>query len=59
MLLDEVHKLSQTHPICTGVALDTETPANVSLYEHLGYSVVAETDLEGVPIWCMFRPKEL
>ena len=56
MLLDEVHTLSQTHRTSIGVALDTETPANVSLYKHFGYRVIARTSLEGVPMWHMFRP---
>ena len=47
--------MSAAHPVSRGVALDTETTANVSLYEHCGYRVTAQSRLEDVPIWCMFR----
>ena len=56
MLLDAVQALSEGHSTSTGVALDTENPENVPIYEHCGYRVIAETNLEGVPIWCMLRP---
>lgn len=55
-LLDHVHEMSAAHPASTGVALDTETPANVPLYEHCGYSVTAQGQLGDVPVWCLFRP---
>ena len=55
-LLDMVHGMSEAHPLSTGVALDTETPTNVPLYEHCGYHVTAQSNLENVNIWFMFRP---
>lgn len=57
-LLDEVQAMSAAHPVSQGVALDTETTANVSLYEHCGYRVTAQSRLDDVPIWCMFRPDD-
>ncbi len=39
-LLDHVHALSRADPESEGVSLTTENPKNVTLYEHVGYSVV-------------------
>jgi ribosomal protein S18 acetylase RimI-like enzyme len=55
-LLDEVHRISERHSTSTGVALDTENPRNVPLYEHLGYHVLTKAKLEELDLWLMFRP---
>jgi GNAT superfamily N-acetyltransferase len=36
-LVDEVKGLARRHPSSTGVALDTENPANVALYTNMGF----------------------
>jgi len=36
-----------------GVALTTEVPENVPLYEHMGFDVVAQADVEELHTWCM------
>jgi ribosomal protein S18 acetylase RimI-like enzyme len=58
-LLDHVHGLARSTPGSQGVTLTTETPANVKLYEHLGYRVVRRVrvapELES---WAMFRPND-
>lgn len=56
LMLREVHHLAENDPESTGVWLDTETPENVSFYQHHGYKVRARTALEGLNIWGMFRP---
>ena len=56
LLLDEAHRRSAAHPTSTGVALDTENPANVPLYESFGYTVTARVKLGDFEVWCMFRP---
>lgn len=56
MLLDATHALAEAHPFTDGVYLDTESAANVALYEHVGYRVVSREQLEDLTIWCMFRP---
>ncbi len=56
VLLDHIHALSAAHPVSTGVGLDTETPANVALYERFQYRVTAQGQVADVPFWCMFRP---
>jgi GNAT superfamily N-acetyltransferase len=55
-LLDATHALAESHPFTDGVYLDTETPSNVALYEHVGYRVVCREQLDELTIWCMFRP---
>jgi GNAT superfamily N-acetyltransferase len=56
LLLEAVHAHARGRPGCRGVSLTTETAANVPLYEHFGYEVVAHArvapDLES---WGFFR----
>ncbi len=56
-LIKRIHALADAHPQSVGVALDTQDPANVPLYGHLGYRVTARGDLAGVPMWYMLRPR--
>ncbi|MEZ4415254.1 MAG: GNAT family N-acetyltransferase [Gemmatimonadota bacterium] len=39
-----------------GVCLSTELPDNVRFYERLGFRIVAETDVDQLHTWCLFRP---
>jgi len=39
-----------------GVTLSTEDPPNVPLYEHLGFEVVAQADVDAVHSWFMRWP---
>ena len=56
-LLDAVHDLSSADPKSTGVSLTTEDPANVPLYEHVGYRVVGHGYVSpDVETWGLFRP---
>jgi GNAT superfamily N-acetyltransferase len=55
-LLDATHALAESHPYTDGVYLDTESPSNVDLYEHVGYRMVGREQLDDLTIWCMFRP---
>jgi ribosomal protein S18 acetylase RimI-like enzyme len=57
-LLNEVHTRAAAHPTAIGVGLDTENPANVRLYQGLGYEVVATDRLDDLELWCMFRPND-
>jgi ribosomal protein S18 acetylase RimI-like enzyme len=52
-LIQHIHRLSIAHPASEGVALDTQSPRNVPLYERLGYRVTAEQQLGPVPCWFM------
>ncbi len=53
-LLHAVKQLAIDDERSTGICLNTETAANVALYEHLGFEVVGEADIEDLHTWCMF-----
>lgn len=58
-LLEAVHRASSKDPRSTGVALTTEDPANVPLYQHLGYSVTGTATLsDSLQTWGFFRPDQ-
>lgn len=40
------------------LALDTENPLNVSLYEKLGFNLTARLDLGAFTSFCMYRPAQ-
>jgi len=56
VLLDELATMSERHPDSTGVCLNTESAANVSFYEHMGYRTIGHRTIGGLETWCMFRP---
>ncbi len=57
LLLDEVHAVSEKHPMSSGVYLDTASLKNVEMYEYFGYRQIAQDKLDNiVDIWFMFRP---
>ncbi len=53
-LVRAVKDLAFEHAGSTGVCLNTEVESNVALYEHLGFEVVGEADVDDVHTWCMF-----
>jgi GNAT superfamily N-acetyltransferase len=56
-LLEYVQRLAREHPSAEGVSLTTEDPANVGLYEHLGYQLTGEASVTNQLVtWGMFRP---
>ena len=56
-LLDAVHALSAADPASAGVALSTEDPANVPLYEHAGYRILGhERVAPELETWSFWRP---
>ena len=54
-LLHEIQARSTADAESTGVFLDTEIVENVPLYQHLGYELIAESDVEGLHCWHFFR----
>lgn len=54
-LIDHLHVVSEADPLSTGVCLSTEDPANVALYQHLGFRVIGEADTGELHTWGMFR----
>jgi GNAT superfamily N-acetyltransferase len=57
-LMDAVKQMSAEDPQSNGVCLSTEDPENVRLYEHFGYRIIAEIDIEELHSWCMFLSTE-
>ena len=58
-LLDAVHDASRDDPQSIGVALTTEDPGNVPLYEHLGYRVTGTAQISNtIRTWGFFRPNQ-
>ncbi|MCI0415464.1 GNAT family N-acetyltransferase [bacterium] len=53
-ILESVKQMSIADPISTGVCLNTEDAENVPFYEHFGYKVIGEVDIENLHSWCMF-----
>lgn len=53
-----IHTLSNRHSNSIGVALDTENSRNVPIYQHLGYKTTANTYIDDMQVWCMFRKNE-
>ena len=58
VLMDAVEQISVADSHSSGVCLSTEDPENVRLYEHFGYQVIAEIDIEELHSWCMFLSTE-
>ena len=57
VLLDHVHALSRDDPGSAGVSLATENPANVPLYQHVGYVVTGEAVVSPeLRTWALYRP---
>jgi len=56
VLLEHVQDLSRSTPGSRGVTLTTEDPANVRLYEHVGYEVRSHARIAPeLETWGMFR----
>ncbi|MGQ5527498.1 GNAT family N-acetyltransferase [Bacillus sp. CGMCC 1.60114] len=53
-LLHTVHTDNKSQ----GVALDTENAENVSLYRRFGFALSGETQIDMVPVYCMFYQKK-
>ena len=58
-LLEAVHKMSESSPQSSGVALDTENERNLDFYRRFGYSVSTITNLDRLKIWSMFRSETI
>ncbi len=57
VLIEHVHLMSRENDASQGVTLTTENPANVSLYEHFGYTVVGHSRVSpALETWGFFRP---
>lgn len=57
-LLQHLLNTANTDEKSQGVALDTENKDNVSVYRRFGFALSKETQLDGLPIYCMFYQKD-
>lgn len=55
-LLEALHALSARDESSTGVALTTESPDNLPLYERFGYGILGSAKVEELTTWTLFRP---
>lgn len=55
-LLDRFCALSQADPQSKGVFLETSSPRSLQFYRSHGFGIVGEGELEGVSLWCVFKP---
>lgn len=55
VILDHVAGLSAGHRSSEAVCLTTETPANVAFYEHLGYEVFGEAQVDDLHSWSLIN----
>lgn len=56
-LIERVHETSYNDEHSVGVTLTTENPANVPLYQHLGYDIIGHaTVAPQLRTWGFFRP---
>lgn len=58
LLIEDVIAIAQAHPTSVGIALDTENPRNVGLYEHLGFRVRGAVDTGALRATVLFRPRD-
>ena len=54
-LLEAFCRRSATDPLSAGVYLDTANRSSLEFYLRNGFLLAGEDDLEGVPLWCVFR----
>lgn len=54
-LLEAFCRRSATDPLSAGVYLDTANRSSLEFYLRNGFTLRGEDDLEGAPLWCVFR----
>ena len=54
-LMQEIIHHAENDKEAIGICLDTENVANLSLYEHFGFTMAKEAYLDGLVVYCMFR----
>lgn len=49
-------QLSCADPLSSGVYLETASPDSLEFYYCCGFALAGEGDIDGSPLWCLFRP---
>ncbi|MDQ6421961.1 GNAT family N-acetyltransferase [Paenibacillus sp. LHD-117] len=57
-LLSHLLNAAERDPESHGVALDTENHENVDLYRRFGFTLTEETQIDQLPVYCMFYPAQ-
>nr|WP_246301395.1 GNAT family N-acetyltransferase [Microbacterium immunditiarum] len=55
-LIEDAIAMAEADPGSSGIGLDTENPANVALYEHLGFHLLGVVDMGAFRAHVMFHP---
>lgn len=53
VLMREMESVARAHQESIGICLTTEDPDNVPYYQHLGYEVIGEADVDEMHTWYM------
>lgn len=57
MLMEAFCAKAAADPLSSGVYLETSSPASLAFYRKLGFEVRGEGELDGLPLWCVFRAR--
>ncbi|MEZ5960515.1 MAG: GNAT family N-acetyltransferase [Hyphomonadaceae bacterium] len=55
-LLEHFCERSRTDPKSNGVYLDTANHASLQFYYNNGFELCGEGNLDGAPLWCVYKP---
>ena len=58
-LIENLIEVSESDPNSNGISLSTEKKENIPIYEHFGFNVTGEADIEELHTWCMFRADKI
>lgn len=56
-LLEAFCAQAAADPRSTGVYLETSNPTSLAFYRRQGFDLRGEGDLDGMPLWCVFRAR--
>jgi len=54
-LLNYINLRIEKNKHSVGLALDTENKSNIALYESFGFQLIAATELDNLPVYCLFK----
>jgi len=58
-MLNTLHEIVDSDSSSIGIALDTENPNNIALYEHFGYTLTGTVKLDEITIYSLFRLRKI
>ena len=54
-LIEKLIEVSESDSNSHGISLSTEKKENIPIYEHFGFKVIGDADIEELHTWCMYR----